>query len=218
MGHVIGIDKGTSVVKAVVFDASGRARGQAAARVEALHPARGWHEEDAEQSWAATAGVVRAAVAAAGIDPGAVRGIGIAGHMGGLWLVDAEGRPVRHAICWPDERALPEQMALERQGILPRAFAISGNGMMPGISVMLMAWIARHEPQALARTRHALCAKDYLRFRLTGEIATDPSESPSCPATSTRAAIRRSSCGCAGPGTGWTACRRSAPPKPSQAP
>ncbi len=176
MGHVIGIDKGTSYVKAVIFDDTGHALGSASARVDVLQPRPGWHEEDAERSWDLTAGVIRDAVTAARIDPASVRGIGIAGHMGGLWLVDADGRPVRNAICWPDERAQALQMALEQDGVLERAFAISGNGMMPGISVMLMSWIARNEPQALARTRYALCAKDYLRFRLTGEIATDPSD------------------------------------------
>lgn len=176
MACVIGIDKGTSYVKAVVFDNGGRALGSASAAVGVLHPNAGWHEEDAQQSWTLTAGVVRSAVTKAAIDPASVRGIGIAGHMGGLWLLDRDLRPVRNAICWPDERAQSLQLELERDGILRRAFAISGNGMMPGISVMLMAWLSQHEPEAVARTRYALCAKDYLRFRLTGEIATEASD------------------------------------------
>lgn len=176
MGHVIGVDKGTSVVKAVVFDDRGRALGSASARVEVLRPHPGWHEEDPEHTWTLTARTIRQAVAAARIDPASVRGIGVTGHMGGLWLIGADGRAVRNAICWPDGRAQALQMALERDGVLDRAFAISGNGMMPGITVMLMAWIARHEPQTLAHSRHALLAKDYLRLRLTGEIATDPSD------------------------------------------
>ncbi|MFT3972151.1 MAG: FGGY-family carbohydrate kinase [Amaricoccus sp.] len=176
MGHVIGIDKGTSFVKAVVFDAAGRALGLASARVAVLSPEPGWHEEDPEASWALTERVIREAMAQSGVDPASVMGIGIAGHMGGLWLIDGAGKPVRNAICWPDARAQALQIGLEQTGALERAFAISGNGMMPGISVMLMAWLSRHEPESLARSRYALCAKDYLRFRLTGEIATDPSD------------------------------------------
>lgn len=176
MGYVIGIDKGTSYVKAVVFDAAGREIGKASARVGVLSPVPGWHEEDAAASYGLMTDVIRKAVSRAAVDPAAIRGIGIAAHMGGLWLVDAAGAPVRNAICWPDARAQALQLALEQGGIAERAFAISGNGMMPGISVLLMAWLSRHEPEALARSRYALCAKDYLRFRLTGEIATDPSD------------------------------------------
>lgn len=176
MAYVIGIDKGTSVVKAVVFDAAGQTRGSASARVEVLRPQPGWHEEDPEQTWRLTAQVVAQAVASAGISPAEVKGLGVTAHMGGLWLVGADGRPVRNAICWPDGRAQALQMALDSAGVSDRSFALSGNGLMPGITVLLMAWIARHEPQALAQSRHALLAKDYLRFRLTGEIATDPSD------------------------------------------
>lgn len=176
MSYVIGIDKGTSYVKAVVFDVHGRDMGSAAARVSILSPHPGWHEEDAGQSWELTAGVIRDALASAEVHSSSVSGIGIAGHMGGLWLIDDDGRPVRHAICWPDERAQAIQLRLQHEGVLDRVFDISGNGMMPGISVMLMAWLSRHEPEVLARTRYALCAKDYLRFCLTGEIATDPSD------------------------------------------
>lgn len=176
MGHVIGIDKGTSYVKAVVFDDRGHTINSASARITVLNPHPGWHEEDPERSWQMTAGVIRNAVTGAGVDPASITGIGIAGHMGGLWLLDHNGQSVRNAICWPDARAQSLQMDLEHAGVLDRAFNISGNGMMPGISVMLMAWIARYEPASLAQSRWALCAKDYLRFRLTGEIATDPSD------------------------------------------
>ncbi len=173
---VIGIDKGTSVIKAVVFDAAGRSCGQGQRRVEVLHPHPGWHEEDPETTWSLCAAAIRDAVAAAGVAPQAIKGIGIAGHMGGAWVLDADGKPLRNAICWPDSRAQAEQMALEQAGILTKVFDISGNGLMPGITVMLLAWLSRHEPAVAANASVVLCAKDYLRFRLTGAIATDPSD------------------------------------------
>lgn len=176
MSYILGIDKGTSVVKAVVFDAAGKARGQAQRRVEVLAPHPGWHEENPERTWALALEVIREAVAGAGIHGHAIRGIGISGHMGGAWLIDETGRPSRNAICWPDERAQTDQMEIERAGHMRESFAISGNGLMPGITAMLLGWLAKHEPDVVSRTSHVLLAKDYLRFRLTGNVATDPSD------------------------------------------
>jgi sugar (pentulose or hexulose) kinase len=176
MAYLLGIDKGTSVIKAVVFDDTGAARGSGQRRVAVLSPKPGWHEEDPDHSWALCVAVIRDALDAARIDSSAIAAIGISGHMGGAWLIDPKGRPVRQAICWPDERAQPLQMALEQAGKLREVFAISGNGLMPGITTMLLAWLAVHEPETIARTQAVLCAKDYLRFRLTGIIATDPSD------------------------------------------
>jgi sugar (pentulose or hexulose) kinase len=176
MAWLLGIDKGTSVIKAVVFDDAGRQVAAAQRRVEVLRPRPGWHEEDPQRTWTDCAAAIREAVAAAGIAPDAIAGVGIAAHMGGAWLVDAAGTPIRNAICWPDERAQADQLALERAGVLPETFAISGNGLMPGITLLLLSWLGRNEPETRARTAHVLCAKDYLRLRLTGQVATDPSD------------------------------------------
>ena len=176
MKYVLGIDKGTSVIKAVVFDVAGRSCGQGQRRVEVLHPHPGWHEEDPETTWSLCAAAISDALVAADIGTDSIIGIGIAGHMGGAWVLDADGKPLRNAICWPDARAQPEQMALEQAGRLPQIFDISGNGLMPGITVMLLSWLSRHEPDVAANASVVLSAKDYLRFRLTGRVATDPSD------------------------------------------
>jgi xylulokinase len=176
MSYVVGIDKGTSVVKTVVFDETGRECGVAQRRVEVLRPEPGWHEEDPARTWQLCIETIGEALASAGISGADVKGIGIAGHMGGAWLVGHGGQHLRNAICWPDERAQGEQMALERAGLLERIFAVSGNGLMPGITAILLSWLTRNEPELIEQTRAVLSAKDFLRFRLTGEIATDPSD------------------------------------------
>lgn len=176
MRYVLGIDKGTSVIKAVVFDETGRACGIGQRRMQVLQPRQGWHEEDPEATWAACVAVIREALASANVPATHIAAIGIAGHMGGAWLIDGTGRPVRNAICWPDSRAQADQLALEEASRLNEIFEISGNGLMPGITTMILGWLSRHEPQALERTRAILCAKDYLRYRLTGAVATDPSD------------------------------------------
>lgn len=176
MGYVIGIDKGTSVIKTVVFDHHGKACGAAERRVDVLRPHAGWHEEDPARTWTLCTATIREALSRAALPADAIQAIGIAGHMGGAWLIAANGDPVRNAICWPDERALADQLSMERRGLLAEAFAISGNGLMPGITALLLGWLAREEPGILARTHKVLCAKDFLRLKLTGEIATDPSD------------------------------------------
>lgn len=176
MAYLLGIDKGTSVIKSVVFDDKGTAVGVAQRRVKVLRPKPGWHEEDATVTWSLCVETIREALASAGISGGDIAAIGIAGHMGGAWLVDGQGAPVRNAICWPDERAQADQLKIEEAGLMKEAFAISGNGLMPGITAVLLGWLTKHEPDSLDRTKAVLCAKDYLRLCLTGQMATDPSD------------------------------------------
>jgi sugar (pentulose or hexulose) kinase len=176
MQYLLGIDKGTSVVKSVLFGTDAKAVASAQRRVQVLAPHPGWHEEDPEVSWGLTVETIREVLETAGVAGHDVLAIGIAGHMGGAWLVDGDGRAVRPAICWPDDRAQAEQMAMQSRGLLKEVFDISGNGLMPGITAMLLGWIASHEPATVSATTYVLAAKDYLRLRLTGEIATDPSD------------------------------------------
>lgn len=176
MAYMIGIDKGTSVIKTVVFDSAGKASGAAERRVEVLRLQPNWHEEDPARTWKLCEETIGEALARAGVRASEVKAVGITGHMGGAWLVDRDGEPVRNAVCWPDERAQANQLSMERNGLLPEAFAISGNGLMPGITALVLGWLAREEPETLARTHSVLCAKDFLRLKLTGVAATDPSD------------------------------------------
>ena len=176
MRYLIGIDKGTSMIKSVVFDETGKAVGSADERVAVLSSRPGWHEEDPEASWRACCRTIRAALADAGIDGDQVAGVGIAAHMGGAWIIDADGKAVRNAICWPDERAQSLLTELEEKGALDEVFAISGNGLMPGITLMILSWLNANEPELRSRAKAVLGAKDYFRYRLTGVIATDPSD------------------------------------------
>lgn len=176
MGALLGIDKGTSVIKAVLFSLEGRELACAQRRVDVLHPKPGWHEEDPEKTWQACADAIREALSRAELTGADVEAVGLAGHMGGVWLVDASGRPVRNAICWPDARAQADLVAMEAEGLTERTFAISGNGLMPGITTMLLGWLAKHEPETVMRTATVLCAKDFIRFRLTGALATEPAD------------------------------------------
>jgi sugar (pentulose or hexulose) kinase len=174
--YLLGIDKGTSVIKAVVFDERGTECGVAQERVEVLRPHAHWHEEDPEATWSACCRIIRAALDKSGIAGEQIHAIGIAGHMGGAWILDAVGKPVRHAICWPDGRAQAQLRELQDAGSLREIFAIGGNALMPGVTALVLGWLSRHEPDVRARAAVVLCAKDYLRFRLTGIVSTEPSD------------------------------------------
>ena len=168
---VLGIDLGTSSVKAVVARLDGSVAGQASSSYQVRSPHAGWSETAPADWLAATAVAVRAAVAQAGVDPSAV---GLSGQMHGIVPTADDGRPVRPAMLWSDARAVPE-LQLYRS-LPPAALARLANPLSPGMAGPMMAWLGANEPTTYAATRWALLPKDWLRAQLTGRFATEPSD------------------------------------------
>jgi len=167
----LGIDIGTSSVKAVVVDHRNVIAAQGAAPLEVRRPAPGFSEQDPDSWWRAT-GI---AVAALPADVRAsVQSVGLSGQMHGATLLDAQDRPLRPAILWNDGRSARECVDLERR--VPQARAITGNIIMPGFTAPKLLWIARHEPEIFRRTSCVLLPKDYVRLKLTGEKVSDMSD------------------------------------------
>lgn len=167
MSFLLGIDNGGTATKAALFDAAGRVQA-VVARAADLHETRpGWAERDMETLWRTTAAAVRQALEAAGRQPEAVA---CTGHGNGLYLIDGEGRPVRPAIGSGDTRAQGYIEAWRRDGTAERIRPLTTQSLWPGQPNALLRWLADHEPQALECTRWVLMAKDYIRFRLTGEV------------------------------------------------
>jgi xylulokinase len=168
---VLGVDLGTSSVKVVVCGLDGAVVAQAGAEYGVRNDRPGWAESDPEEWWGAVRTAVRAAVASAGADPVA---IGLSGQMHGLVPAADDGRPVRDAILWADSRAVDQ---VKRYRELPddvrRRLA---NPLGPGMAGPMLAWLAEHEPEAYGRMRWALQPKDWLRARLTGRFASEPSD------------------------------------------
>ena len=168
---VLGIDLGTGSVKAVVTDLTGTLLGQATADYPVSTPRAGWAETDPELWWSAIITAVRQAAAAT---HARISGIGLSGQMHGVVPTDAAGRPVRPAMLWADARAL-DQLAGYRN--LPDAvIARLANPLTPGMAGPLLAWLAANEPAAYRATRWALQPKDWIRGRLTGQFASEPSD------------------------------------------
>ncbi len=167
----LGIDIGTSSVKAVLLDAQGAVLAQAASSLEVSRPSPGFSEQDPEAWWRAALRAVAALPAGA---RAGVRAVGLSGQMHGATLLDAQDRPLRPAILWNDGRSAQECLELERRE--PASRAITGNIMMPGFTAPKLLWVARHEPEIFRRTAHVLLPKDYVRLRLTGEKVSDMSD------------------------------------------
>lgn len=179
----LGLDIGTSVIKAALFDGAGRECAEAAERMQLLAAPIGWSELDGEAVWQAAAKVIRALFATSGHRADQVRGVGVTGVMVGAWLIDADGRLLRPPILWNDARAqgLVDTILTREPDLFSRVFAHSGSMMQLGCTLPAIAWMKQNEPDILARAKHVLCAKDYVRYRLTGAIATDESEAAMAP-------------------------------------
>lgn len=181
--YFLGLDAGTSLIKAAIFDLDGRELAVVERPTTVHRPHPGWSEIDPSEAWAATTEVIARVVCESGLDPGSIAGIGLSAAMVGAWLLDADGVPLRRGITWEDSRAqaLIDEHLAEDPAFLSRIFASSGSVMQQGCTLPVLAWLVRHEPDVLRRTRHVVCFKDYLRFRMIGQIATDRSEAAVLP-------------------------------------
>lgn len=170
----LGIDLGTSAAKVVLVDEAQAVLATAAAPVATARPHPLWSEQDPRDWWEAVASTLDSVAAAAPEAMRRVRGIGLSGQMHAATLLDAADEPVRPAILWNDGRAHAEATALAAAH--PGLAQVLGVPPMPGFTAPKVLWLARHEPEAMARTRTILPAKDYVRLCLSGERATDPSD------------------------------------------
>ena len=174
--YLLGIDSGLTVTKAVVFDANGNEVGSSAIQVPKHSPRPRWVERDSLKVWEACQHAIHAALGDAGISGAEIAGIGVTGHGDGVYLVDADGRPTRPGIASLDTRAYEVVQQWHASGIMDEVLELTGQHPFPATPAALMRWIKEFEPEVLARTRWVLSCKDWIRFKLTGEFATDRTE------------------------------------------
>ncbi|WP_420105175.1 xylulokinase [Herbaspirillum huttiense] len=171
----LGIDLGTSEVKAVVIDETGALLALAGSTLTVSRPHPRWSEQSPADWWQATCATVDKLREQLGSERfGRIRAIGLSGQMHGAVLMDAQDAVLRSAILWSDSRSAPECAELERRA--PRLHGIAGNLAMPGFTAPKLLWVARHEPQLFARIATVLLPKDWLRFMMTGRKVCDPSD------------------------------------------
>jgi xylulokinase len=167
----LGIDIGTSGVKAVVMDGADRPAAETSSPIAISHPQPLWSEQEPRDWIAAVEQALDALAASAPHAMAAVKAIGLSGQMLGVALLDEAETPLRPALLWNDGRATTECEELHRR--FEDFATIVGCRAMPGFSAPKISWLARHEPQMMERTRRILLPKDVVRLHLTGEAVSD---------------------------------------------
>jgi len=170
----LGLDIGTSSVKALLIDADQRVVAEASAPLSVSRPHPLWSEQNPDD-WvdgveAAVAAIRRQAPSAFA----ALAGVGLSGQMHGATLIDANDKPIRPAILWNDVRSFAECAELKRR--VPDVEKRTGNLVMPGFTAPKILWVEAHEPEVAKATKRVLLPKDYVRLRLSGEAVSEMSD------------------------------------------
>ena len=175
--YILGIDIGTSCAKCLLITRDGRIVARNAREYPLLVPRPGWAEQDPAWWEEAVFACIREMLAASGIRPEDIEGIGFSGQMHGLVPLDREGRVIRKAFLWCDQRTEPQCREIEeRAGGREKLLGLTNNVMLPAYTGGKLLWLRAEEPEHFQRMVVFLCPKDYLRYRLTGEICMDVSE------------------------------------------
>ncbi len=171
---LIGIDAGTTTVKAAAYTMDGKQMAVARQPILVLRETEGTSEIDMDQMWEAVADCLRAI--AGDIDPSAVAGIGVCGQGDGLWALDEDFQPVRPAILWNDARASAAVTQWAQDGTSDRISRYCRTANWPGTAGSTLRWVKDNEPENFARIKHIMFAKDWIVWKLTGQIGTDFSD------------------------------------------
>ena len=170
----LGLDIGTSSVKALLVDAEQRVVSEATAPLSVSRPHPLWSEQDPDDWFKGVELAVAAIRREASAEFEALAGIGLSGQMHGATLLGADDKPLRPAILWNDGRSFAECLELKRR--VPDVEKRTGNLVMPGFTAPKMLWVAAHEPEIAKATKRVLLPKDYVRLRLSGEAVSDMSD------------------------------------------
>lgn len=168
---LLGIDLGTTGLRALVVDTEGAVLDQASAPYPTAQPEPGWTEQEPDDWWRACRSAVAELRARDLLRQ--VKAVGLTGQMHGSVFLDRRRRVLRPAILWNDQRTAAEAADIEGRVGLRRLISLTGNRALTGFTAPKVLWLRRHEPGRFRRLRHLLLPKDYLRLRLTGDLATD---------------------------------------------
>jgi len=179
MKTLLGIDIGTSSTKAVLIDPSGKLLGVSQREYQIDSPQPGWAEQHPETWWAAVKESVAAALSQSDAPAQQIAGIGLSGQMHGTVLLDEKKRLLRPAIIWADRRSRRQcQSVLDLLG-KARLRELAGNSVSPGFMAASVLWLKENEPETFSRIATVFLPKDYVRLKLTGELATEVTDASS---------------------------------------
>ncbi len=176
MPYLLGIDIGTSGTKTVLFNLKGNAAASSIFEYPMYQPKTGWAEQDPNDWWNAVVKSIKDVIRKSGIRPADVKGIGLSGQMHGLVLLDKNNKVLRPSIIWCDQRTGRECEEITSRIGAKRLIEITANPALTGFTASKVMWVKKNEPQIYDKTAHILLPKDYIRFMLTGEYATEVSD------------------------------------------
>ncbi|SER54153.1 xylulokinase/erythritol kinase [Faunimonas pinastri] len=180
---LLGLDLGSSMTKGALFDEDGREVLTASRPMPTERPRPGWSEADPDVLWRNVVSICRELAGSEAARQQGIAALGISGAMVGAWVIDASGSPLRPGILWSDGRAQAQIDEAERRtpGFMSEVFQSSGSVMQQGCTLPLVRWLLDYEPEVMQRARAVIGAKDFVRLRLTGNLATDPTEAAVAP-------------------------------------
>ena len=171
--YLLGIDNGNTFSKAALFDLSGKEVAVANCAADTEYPHPGWTERDMEMLWQSTATAIRDVIAKSGVKPEEIAGIGNTGHGNGVYLLDKQGQPLRNGIQSMDTRAADVVADWTQRDLHAKTFPLALQSYWPAQPNALLVWLKENEPQNYERIGAILMVKDYIKYRLTGEITGD---------------------------------------------
>jgi xylulokinase len=176
MEYLIGMDLGTSGTKTVLFDREGTVVASALEEYPLYQEKNGWAEQDPLHWWNAAKHTLKQVITESGVNPADIKGLGISGQMHGLVMLDETGNVLRRSIIWCDQRTAKECEEITEKVGKDRLIAITANPALTGFTASKILWVRNHEPELYARCAHILLPKDYIRYMLTGQFATEVSD------------------------------------------
>jgi len=176
MGYLLGIDIGTSGTKTLLIDEKGKTKASKTIEYPLLTPHPGWAEQNPEDWWRATCESIRAVLAKSRVRPEEIKGVGLSGQMHGSVFLDNKGKVIRPCILWCDGRTAAECNEIMETVGPKRMHRLVSNPALAGFTAPKIVWLRNHEPKNFKRVRHVLLPKDYIRYRLTGEYASEVSD------------------------------------------
>ncbi|MEA2087495.1 MAG: xylulokinase [Candidatus Caldatribacteriota bacterium] len=179
MDYLLGIDIGTSGTKGVLMDREGKIYARAGREYSIDIPQPGWAEQDTEMWWEATIQVIREVIKKPEVKPQQIRGIGLSGQMHGTVFLDKNLQPFRPAIIWADQRSSSQCEFIYQKIGKERLAELTGNPVATGFMCSTLLWMKENQPEMCSKIYKVILAKDYIRYRLTGNLGVEVTDASS---------------------------------------
>lgn len=176
MEYLLGVDLGTSGTKTVLFDIEGNVKASKTVEYPLYQEKNGWAEQDPLDWWNAAVETIRSVITESGVRNTDIKGLGISGQMHGLVMLDKDGNVLRRSIIWADQRTGKECEEITRLVGEKRLIEITANPALTGFTASKILWVRNNQPEIYAKCAHILLPKDYIRYMLTGDFATEVSD------------------------------------------